>query len=252
MFPGNDLTAPWGPAGSGRGPLYRAIQAQIMQGLATGEWKPGEALPPEPRLAQRFGVSIGTVRKAIDALVDANLLIRQQGRGTFVTTHSPGRSLYHFFNIVGPDGIKRYPSSELISFGRERATHAVADVLRLERGASVFHIVNRLSLDGTALMVDDLYVSSSRFHGLTRDEFGKRPSTIYALYQSAYGITVVRTTERLRARPAEAEIAGLLGIGPGAALLEIHRIAYSYDDSPVELRISRVNTARHDYLNTLV
>lgn len=236
---------------AGRGPLYREIQARLLRGLAEGEWAAGAALPTEPQLAQRFGVSIGTIRKAIGELVDANILVRQQGRGTFVATHNASRSLFYFFHIVGADGIKRAPQSELVSFEQVTAKPDVARDLRLAPGARVYRVVNLLRLAGAPISLDEIQFSCDLFQGMTRDEFVNRPSTIYALFQNNYLINVVRTVERLRARAADKVTARRLGMEAGAPILEIHRIAYTYDDRPVELRISRVNTDKHNYLNTL-
>lgn len=234
-----------------RGPLYREIQARLLQSLAEGEWAAGVALPTEPQLAQRFGVSIGTVRKAIGELVDANILIRQQGRGTFVATHNASRSLFHFFHIVGKDGLERAPQSELLSFDRTTAKSEVARDLRLAPDSEVYKVINLLNLEGVPISLDEIQFSCELFKGMTREEFANRPSTIYALFQNNYLINVVRTVERLRARSADKTAARRLGLAPGAPLLEIRRVAYTYGDRPVELRISKVNTDHHDYLNTL-
>jgi GntR family transcriptional regulator len=236
---------------TGRGPLYREIQNQLLQGLAQGEWSAGSALPTEPQLAQRFGVSIGTIRKAIGELVDANILVRQQGRGTFVATHNVSRNLFHFFHIVAKDGVKRVPMPELISFEGAKASADVAVALDIARGEKVFRVLNLQRLGDVPVCLDELHIAAQNFTGLTRDEFANRPSTIYALYQTRYLINVVRTVERLRARSADAATAKILGLKKGAPVLEIHRVAYTYDDRPVELRVSRVNTEQHDYFNTL-
>ena len=69
-------------------PLYQQIKGLILQSLQSGEWKPGEAIPSEMDLAARYRVSQGTVRKAIDELTGENLVVRRQGKGTFVATHA--------------------------------------------------------------------------------------------------------------------------------------------------------------------
>ena len=89
-------------AGSGTGgsptfsPLYQQIKALITQSLQSGEWKPGELIPSEVELAGRFKVSQGTVRKAIDELAAENLVMRRQGKGTFVSTHHEARAHFRF------------------------------------------------------------------------------------------------------------------------------------------------------------
>lgn len=228
-------------------PLYKELERRLREALAAGEWKPGEAIPAERRLAERYGVSIGTVRKAIDELCGANILVRHQGRGTFVATHNRDRLLFYFFHVAPINGPKEYPDVKLQSFARGRAERAESEALRIGVADPVIRVRNLLSLAGTPVIVDDLTLPAARFPNLTERQFAGRPSTIYSLYQDAFGVSVVRTRERLRAVLADAEAAALLGVARGAPLLAIRRIALSYNDEPVELRLSRVNTAAHEY-----
>ena len=228
-------------------PLYRDIAARLRDALAGGEWKPGAAIPAERRLATRFGVSIGTLRKAIDELVAANLLIRQQGRGTFVASHTRDRLLFYFFHVVPIAGTKQYPDVRLVSFARGKADRFEADRLRIGAGAPVIRIRNLLYLEGQPIILDDLTLPAARFPGLARKQFAGRPSTIYNLYQDAFGLSVVTSRERLRATLADGPAARLLGVAAGTPVLSIQRTALSYNDDPVELRLSLVNTAAHEY-----
>src|SRR5687767_5475201 len=84
--------------------LYEHVRAQLIEGISAGRWKPGEAIPSEAALAATHGVAIGTIRKAVDSLVAERALVRQQGKGTFVTAHDAGRLLFHFFHIVDRGG----------------------------------------------------------------------------------------------------------------------------------------------------
>ena len=233
------------------GPLYKDVKRQLMEVLTRGEWKAGEAIPSERRLAERYGISIGTVRKAIDELVGENILIRQQGRGTYVASHNRDRLLFYFFHIVPEQGPKEYPQIRLLSFGRAKADRSAAERLLIEPGDAVLRIRNALSLGGTPVMIDDITLPAARFPGLTERRFRARPSTIYNLYQEAFGVSVVRTSERLRAVVADEETAALLGIARHAPLLQIRRLALTYNDAPVELRISLVNTARYEYFSDI-
>jgi len=228
-------------------PLYKEVKRRMLTELVNREWKPGAAIPSEKRLAERFAVSIGTVRKAIDELVAENIVIRQQGRGTFVASHNRDRLLFYFFHIVGHDGSKQYPVVALNSFVKGRAESEEADALGLRRGDPVYRIRNILMLDATPVIVDDIVLDQQRFPALTEKQFASRPNTIYNLYQDAFGISVVRTRERLRAIAADATMAKLLKVAAKSPLLRIARIAFSYQDVPVEHRISIVNTAAHEY-----
>jgi GntR family transcriptional regulator len=228
-------------------PLYIEVKRLITQGLIEAEWEPGAALPSETRLAQRYHVSIGTIRRAVDELVAEQILVRQQGRGTFVATHDPKRLLFHFFHIVRSDGVKQLPETETLAFERDRADTSIARRLNLLPGERVIRIRNLLRLAGEPILLDEIVLSQARFPDLTEKIFRERDATVYALYQTRYGINIVRAAERLRATIAERASAKLLRVPPGAPLLEINRTAMTYHNTPVELRKSLVNTAEHDY-----
>jgi len=233
------------PLGS---PLYRQVKQAVLAALSDGEWKQGDAIPPEKILAERFGVSIGTLRKAIDELVAENILIRHQGRGTFVAVHNRNRHFFRFFRVLRQDGYKSYPTTELLRFRKVRASPLVRDRLGLDTGAHVFEFVNRLSLNGDVVMVDDISLPEALFEGMTEKHLRDRPSTLYNLYQDVFGLNVIATDERVRACAAEAAYAKWLGVAPGSPLLEIRRLAYSFHGQPVEWRVSRINTASYEYV----
>lgn len=232
-------------------PLYRDVKRLLVQSIAAGEWPPGVALPSEARLAERFNVSIGTLRKAIDELVAERMVVRQQGRGTFVATHGQSRLLFHFFHIVPRGGEKQYPKTRTLSFRRGRAEPGEAPKLGLVPGDPVLRIRNLLMLQSEPVILDDLVLPQRLFPDLTEKVFTSRDNTIYHLYQTRYGINVLRTSERLSATLADAQLAGVLGVKKGAPLLQINRTALSYHDIAVELRRSLVNTEKHEYFSDL-
>ncbi len=232
-------------------PLYREVHWRITRALTAGLWKPGEAIPSESRLAADFKVSIGTIRRAIDELVAGRILVRQQGRGTFVATHTEDRTLFYFFHIVGKDGRHEFPVSELLTFRRERADTSDEAQLGVPRGSRVARVRNLLKLAGKPVVLDDITVSTERFKRIDEGTFRNREGTIYGLYQARYGVNVVRINERLSAAHPPAEIAALLGMRANQPALQIRRIAYTYNDSPVEYRRSWINTADHEYLSDL-
>jgi len=234
------------------GPLYKGVQRALMEQLASGDLKPGQLIPSERQLATEFSVSIGTLRKAIDELVENRILIRQQGKGTYVASHDRERLLFYFFHIVPHKGAKSYPLVEFVFFQKSQADDEASSRLRIATGAPAFHVRNKLSLLGSVVAVDDIVIAQSRFDKLSAAQLKERPNTIYNLYQEAFGITVVRTEERLRAEPASVEHAKLLRIKAGTPVLVIRRVAFDMRDEPVELRISTVNTAEHEYFAELL
>jgi len=235
----------------GQLPLYKEVKRLLTQSLAAGAWQAGVALPSEAKLAERFRVSIGTVRKAIDELVAERILVRHQGRGTYVASHNARRMLFHFFHIVPAGGGKEQPETELLSFERARAGADAAARLDMAPGAPVFRIRNLLRLAGKPVVLDEITLPAARFPRLSEKVFRERDSTIYQLYQERYGINVVRSAERLGAALADRSSAKVLGVPPGSPLLRIRRTALTYQNVPVELRTSLVNTAEHEYFSDL-
>jgi GntR family transcriptional regulator len=229
------------------GPLYQEVKRKLMEALRDGEWKAGEMIPAEKRLCERFGVSVGTLRKAVDELTAENILMRHQGRGTFVTSHSQDRYMFGFFHICGKNGQKEYPKVEFVSLALEKADADSAKRLGIRTGAKVYRIVNRLSLAGKPVIVDDIVLPERFFAGLTDTHVRARRTTLYQLYQDSFGVAVLRTEERLQAQGANPEVAALLGLEPGTPLLHIIRRAMTFRDEVVELRHSYVLTTHHEY-----
>lgn len=232
-------------------PLYKEVKRLMIEAISGGEWVTGKAIPAEWALAERFQVAVGTIRKAVDELVAENILVRQQGRGTFIAAHNRERLMFHFFHIARRDGLKEQPTVKLLGFRAARADAEEASRLNLAVGDPVFRVRNVLSLAGRPIIIDSITIPQALFRGLTLAKFRDRPNTIYHLYQTAFAITVVRTAERLRATLADAETADLLRIKTGAPVLEIRRVALTFDNAPVEYRCSLVNTTDYEYFSDL-
>ena len=232
-------------------PLYRAVKRELLRTIENGTVAPGDALPSETELAASFGVSVGTLRRAVDDLVAEHILVRRQGRGTFVATHTSDRFLFQFFHVERSDGLRESPDVELVAFDRIRLDEDAAAALNLKPGEPAMQIENRLRLRDRAVVHDRLVIPAALFRGLNEKRWRERPSTIYHLYQSEFGITVVRAHERLRAVGADRAAARVLGVPVGQPVLQVRRVALDLSGQPVEWRISTVITAQHDYVNLL-
>jgi GntR family transcriptional regulator len=228
-------------------PLYREVKHKLMESMRNGEWKPGDMIPAEKRLCERYGVSVGTLRKAVDELTAEHILIRHQGRGTFVASHSQDRYMFGFFHICPKTGNKEYPLVEFIRLDKDKADADAARRLGVTKGSRLHCIVNRLSLGGRPVIVDRIMLPDRFFPGLVENQVSERRTTLYQLYQDSFGVAVLRTEERLDAEGANAEVAELLSIEPGTPLLHITRRAFSFGDKVVELRHSWVLTEDYDY-----
>lgn len=231
-------------------PLYEQIRQLIVAALAAGEWRPGDALPSEAALAERFHASPGTVRKAMDELAAAHVVERRQGAGTFVATHTAPRDAYRFLRLVADDGATGF-TRELLHCRRARATAETARALHLRTAEPVIEVRRLLLRRGKAVVLDDLWLPERHFRGLTAEVINGYAGTLYALFEERYRVHMVRAEEKLRAVSASAESAELLGLPDAAPLLSVERVAFTYGDRPVELRRGLYHTETDFYLNEL-
>jgi GntR family transcriptional regulator len=236
-----------GPAFS---PLYRQIKQLIITSLQAGEWKAGDAIPSEQDLAGRFGVSQGTVRKAIDEMAAENLLVRRQGKGTYVATHAEQKVQYRFLRLMadeGPVALER----QLLDCKRQRAPAAIARRLQMRAGEPMVEVRRLLHSKGQPVVLDDIWLPGDLFRGLTTELLNQHKGPFYELFETEFGVHMIRAEEKIRAVAADAETAALLELPLGAPLLSVERLSFTYGDKPVELRRGLYSTDSHFYRNVL-
>lgn len=229
----------------GQVPLYEMVDSELRQRMLHKTYPPGSMIPSEMKLAAELGVSQGTVRRALNGLVDEGLLTRRQGLGTFVPEIEDRRSLFLFFNMIGHDGQHELPPARLISCDTGLATQIEAERLAVPLESPVRRLLRVRVLGGQPTIIERIVVSESVLPGLGDHDL---PDHLFRHYERTYGKTVTSADERLRAAAANDEDARLLQIEQGTPLLEIDRVAYALERAPVEWRCSRCNTAAHDYL----
>ena len=235
-------------------PLYQQIKGLILQSLESGEWRPGEAIPSEMDLAARYRVSQGTVRKAIDELAADNLVVRRQGKGTFVATHSEQQVQYRFLKLVPDQGSAQQegPAERtILECKRLRAHSEVARALGLRSGDPVLQVRRVLAFAGKPTILEDLWLPGTPFKGLTAEQLRDHRGATYALYETEFGVRMLRAEEQIRAVLPDVEQARLLGVTSATPLLSVERVAFTYNDTPMELRRALYRTDTHHYKNTL-
>jgi GntR family transcriptional regulator len=232
-------------------PLYRQIKSLILQALASGEWRPGEAIPSEAELAVRFNVSQGTARKAIDEMAAENLLVRKQGKGTFVASHNDPRAFFRFLRIVPIDGTLAVPQSVPLECWRAKAGLEASRTLQIAVGAPIIIVRRVLKFSGKPVVVDEIYLPGEIFQGLTLEVLQEYQGSIYSLFETRFGVRMIRAEEHIRAVAADRTSAELLKVAEGSPLLSVERTTYTYGDKPVEWRRGLYSTAEHYYHNEL-
>jgi GntR family transcriptional regulator len=232
-------------------PLYQQIKALLTQSLQSGEWKPGELIPSEVELAGRFKVSQGTVRKAIDELAAENLVVRRQGKGTFVATHHEARAQFRFLRLMPDIGDPHYAESRFLEVKRLRAPAEVARQLDMKSGDSVIFIKRVQSFDGVPTILEEIWLPGAIFKGLTAERLSEYKGPMYGLFESEFGTRMIHAAEKLRAVPAGADESEVLAVEMGTPLLSVERVSYTYGNKPVEVRRGLYLTIRHHYQNEL-
>jgi len=232
-------------------PLYKQIKELLLDGLRGGEWRPGDAIPSEIELAARYRVSQGTVRKAIDELAADNLLVRRQGKGTFVASHGEPQVRFRFLRLAPDAGGPVAAERKLLDFRRARASAEIARLLELRTGDSMIVLTRLLLFSGDPVVLEEVWLPAGLFRGLTAAAITEHKGALYNLFETQYGTRMVRAEEKLKAKSADAETAKLLAVEPGHALLEVERLSYTYGDRPVEWRRGLYKTDRHFYRSEL-
>lgn len=242
-----------GPVGASPtfSPLYQQIKGLITSSLQAGEWKPGEIIPSEVDLAGRYKVSQGTVRKAIDELAAENLLVRRQGRGTFVATHHEDRVQFRFLRLAPDNGEPNHPPSRLIECKRMRAPAEIARQLELRAGDGVILIRRMLDFGERPTVLDEIWLPGSMFRGLTAERLNEYKGPMYGLFEDEFGTRMIRAVEKIRAVAADDMTSELLRVPEGFPLLSVERVSYTYGDKPVEVRRGWYVTTEHHYQNEL-
>ena len=232
-------------------PLYRQIKDLMIQALEAGEWRPGQLIPSEQELAARFSVSQGTVRKAIDELAADNLLVRKQGKGTFVASHNDPRALFRFLRLVPMDGDLSPPESIPLECWRAKAGPEASRMLAIRPGDPIIIVRRILRFAGAPVVIDEIYLPGEVFPGLSIEVLQGWRGSLYSLFETRFGLRMIRAQERLRAVAADRGVSDILNVPEGKPLLSVERVTYTYGDKPVEWRRGLYLTDEHFYLNEL-
>lgn len=228
-------------------PLYQRLREEMLAKIAAGEWSPGAPIPTEAELTKLYGVAIGTVRKAVDTLVSEGLLLRSQGRGTFVRRPNFDASLARFFRQVNASGGREIPSSRILSKQLQKPSKAVAKALALKSGEQVLRMERLRVIDDRTLFHEEIWLPASRFIVLLDIDSTTFGDLLYPFYEKQCGQCIASARETLTVGSADAEVARTLSIEPGNPIVIIERTALGYDRSPLEYRLSRAAANNFHY-----
>ena len=230
-------------------PLYQQVYDEIVKRLTEGYWKAGDSLPSEFGLAEELGVSQGTVRKALNQLVAENILRRRQGKGTYVSEHSNESSLYRFFRYREPGGESVIPETKVISVSTRQASEREISKLNLIDNTEVSEMVRLRSIQGRPAIFEKVIQPLAVFPRI--DQVEEIPNSLYAYYQSEYGISIVEVRDELHAVKLTEDVAMQLELEPGEAALMTERSSINIDGRVVEWSQAYCSTNTFVYSVTL-
>jgi GntR family transcriptional regulator len=219
-------------------PLYKEVRRYILSKMDSGEWKPGEKIPPELDLAKNLNVALSTVRAGIKDLAEEGLLWRRQGKGTFIARHDVQSQMLRYSNLYSSCDEKLLTSRKILSIRRIRPSHEIHQELQLNQHGSklVYAVTALLNIEDSPVALMKLFLPCHLFPGLKIDDLRQKNHHLYLVYQKTHGINVVRMEERIHARAADVEFSNLVGANPGDPVLHVHRTSFTFNNVPVELR----------------
>ena len=159
--------------------------------------------------------------------------------------------MFRFLRIRRNDGRDEYPASRLIDVRRGKATAEVARALELKPGEAVFVLRRVLEYGGEPTVLDEIILPAALYKGMTRARVEAYRGSMYSLFETQFGVRIVKAQEKLRAVAADAASAALLDVEPGQPLLAVERVTRTYGERPVEWRRGLCVTRRHHYMNDL-
>lgn len=227
-----------------RVPLYFQLKEQIKQQIMGGEYKEGDLIPSEREFSDRFDLSSTTIRRALNDLVQENLLERKAGKGTFVRLNKVRRDLRKvlgFTQNMLQMGLT--PSTEVISKKREPAGDFVVTSLGLEQDAPICRLERLRLADGEPMMFETRYIRLDLFPGILEEDLS---GSLWQVFERVYQQKPVRHSQRIRIAKIGAETAALLGIQKGVPVFLITGVTYTEGDLPLECEESYYRSDRYE------
>jgi len=233
-------------------PLYEVVKRHISEAILLGEWASGTVIPSENALANDFGVSVGTVRRALAELVSEGMLMRRRKTGTVVTGWAPLHNLRYFFQyfrLHNKEGALLKSRTSLLDYQLGEATALDAEKLLIEEGSPVYRLHRLRSIDGVAAMHERFTVVACKVPNFPGPD--ELPELLYRFLLDQYGLRVAAVREQLTAGLANEEDCRLLELPAPHAVMIIDAVSFDQAATPVMMTHQRVSTEHFMYVNEI-
>jgi GntR family transcriptional regulator len=225
---------------AGASPIHYRLQQEIRRQIESGKWVPGSVIPPERKMAQDYGVSLGTVRTAILNLVSEGLLYRIQGKGTLVAGTRVIRENIRYYRFVGDfGGREAVPQLKFLDLATVDGQRDIARRLKIDQGDQLYRLRRLILISKKPTVYSVSYLPWKLFVGLgefPRTRFDKVP--LYLAIEDRFGLPTLSNSELISVASADAETASLLQVAEGTPVLAVEMLAFTYRNRPYEYRIS--------------
>lgn len=228
-------------------PRYQQLRDDLVRRIAAGEWAPEQAISTEAELGQFYGVSTGTLRKAIDLLVADGVLTRAHGKGTFVRRPRLDSSLFRFFRFKSVDGKPVRPTAKVLDREVVKPNKTIRSALQLAPNEKAIHLTRVRLIDGQSVLSEEIWLPRARFEALTTLPLDDFEDLLYPLYERTCRQIVASATEILNVEQATEGDVALLNVATGSPIILVRRVAADFSGMPIEWRATRGAAAEFQY-----
>jgi GntR family transcriptional regulator len=227
-------------------PVYLQVRDVLVDRIAKGEWQAGAAIPNEGLLAREFGVSIGTMRKALDLMETERLLTRRQGRGTFVNDVNADHLVNRFTSMRDPDGNTLVGEITATRIERTAANEKECSRLKLRQGDGVLRFQRTRAQRNHTFMYEEISLPAALFPNLPE----RVPARIVALAKK-FGLLLGKAEERVSVGTACKRAAVALRIARSSPIVVLDRVVHTLDGRPVEWRVAQCHPRDNYYFASM-
>ncbi|MGG1354074.1 GntR family transcriptional regulator [Psychrobacter pacificensis] len=217
-------------------PRYEQVRWHIQTLLTENKWDEKTPLPTEQEFADKYQVSVGTVRKAVEKLVDDGVLIKQQGRGTFLKRPNFEGSLLRFFKYRDKDASYVVPTGVIKNITVIDAVKTVNEALKIDKNAALIYIERVRIVEDRVILSEKIWLPKSRYEdfvGLEPEDF---ENLLYPFYYKKCGQFVSSAVEMLFF--ISNHIDPYLDNTKQENLVKVCRVAKNLEGDPIEYRES--------------
>ncbi len=226
-------------------PLYHQIKETITRQIVSGRWLPGHELPSETDLCAHFGVSRGTLRRALDDLQNRGLIVRRQGRGTFVESPKFEGSVLGSYRNFSGGALPHDPVSRLLGIERKRASTDMQRLLQLDQRDDVYEVRRVQFMGGIPITLSTSFIPAALTPGLDRSDL--EHELLYNLLEQRYGLVFLRAEEFLEPVIADEFVAQTLEVPEGTPVFLVERHSFLVGEKPGEFRQAYMRGDRYRY-----